>query len=84
MIRHVSLEMLSPSEAAFANSAREPFLFMAVFDMLPYVRILCKILLAIWACNTTALLVHSLSMVSYFVFYIAFLTTTITHEICCL
>ena len=64
MIRHVSLELFSPSEASVANSAREHFLFMAVFDTLPYVRILCESLLAIWACKTTALLVHPLSLLS--------------------
>ena len=80
----MSLELISPDEAAVANSAREPFLFMAVFDMLSYVRILCESLLAIWARKITTLLMHSLSMSLYVVFPIAFLARIITHEICCL
>ena len=84
MICHMSLELIPPSEAAVANSAREPFLFMAVFDMPPHVRILCQSLLAIWAYKISALFVPSLSMSSYVVFPIAFLATIITYEICCL
>ena len=64
MSRQMSLELISPSEALGANSARKHFLFMYVSDMLSYIRILCESLLTMWACKITTLLVHPLSMVS--------------------
>ena len=64
MSRQMSLELISPSEALGANSARKLFLCMDWSNMLSYIRILCESLLAMWACKTTTLLVHLLSMLS--------------------